>query len=183
MPTRGTPLWFLGFAMAFNDRDRLKLKESLTPIWNREMGQRLRLVRMLTLRRQVDLAELLSTPEGRVHAQQIDKVERGWLDRLHVTWARLETVLGAHIGYVLTGKDAAYYENRKVRFNEHYQRAMRRRFKVDPKLGEAQPWPKHPTLEQRIHMDELDEKAYGPRNPGALRGSLARHTRKRGRSK
>ena len=49
-----------------------KLRHVLTPIWNREMGQRLRTVRMITLRRQVDLAALLTTDQGRVHPQQID---------------------------------------------------------------------------------------------------------------
>lgn len=121
---------------------RTKIKQVMTPIWNREMGQRLRTVRMITLRRQVDLAALLTTESGRVHPQQIDKVEKGWLDRLHVTWAHLEKALGAFTDYVLTGKDAAYFENRETHFSDHYQRAMRkRRNGPDPKKGECPPNP------------------------------------------
>lgn len=162
---------------------RSRLKLVLTPIWDKAMGHRLMVARERMLRTQADLAGVLSTPESPISKQTVSKIERGRLRHMRVTWARLEAVLGHHTAYVLTARDALTYNERLIRerFHDARWRALRRRFGLDPKKGEAQPWPKHPTIEQRLLMDEMDERAFGPRNPGGFRGAGGRRVRPRGR--
>lgn len=118
-----------------------KLKTVLTPIWDREMGRRLAIARMKQGRKQAELATLLSTPGHPISQQQIAKVEGGRLERLDVTWARIEAVLGKHAGYVLIARDAALYDEQAIAMNYHdmRQRALRKRNGLDPKLGECPP--------------------------------------------
>lgn len=105
-----------------------RLKLALTPLWVPGMGKRLKVAREKQLRTQAELATLLTTPEHSVSQQQVAAVEGGRLDRLDVTWARLEAVLGRHTGYVLIAKDAALYNERliAVRYFEHRQKTLRK---------------------------------------------------------
>ncbi len=138
-------------------RDRLKLV--MTPLGDRDpdLKARFRLAREKMLRRQVDIAALLSTEGHPVSQQQVAAFESGRTTRLDVTWARLEAVFGPLItAYVLVARDAALYDRGliRARYEDHFQRAMRkRRHGPDPKKGEAPPWPM--TLSSRDRRPRL----------------------------
>jgi hypothetical protein len=160
-----------------------KLKAVMTPIWTRAMGHRLRVARERQLRTQGELATILSVPGSPISKQTVAKVESGRLRYMRVTWARLEAALGRHTGYVLIARDEALYNEALIgqRYHDARWRALRRRFGLDPKKGEAPPWPKHPTSEERAQMDVLDARQFGPRIVPGRRGEGARRVRPRGR--
>lgn len=127
-----------------NSHSRLKL--ILTPLGDRDPELRIRFMvaREKILRRQVDLAALLSTPGHPVSQQQVAAFESGRTTRLDVTWARLEAVFGTHTAYVLVARDSALYDRNVIRsrYEDHFQRAMRKFPNgPDPKKGEAMPRP------------------------------------------
>lgn len=125
-----------------NAQARMKL--IMTPIWDKEMGRRLRLARTRQLRTQLEFAAVLSTPESPVGQQAIAAIEHGRKHRSQITWARLEAVLGKYTNYVLIASDAALIESTMPRtdYHDYRQRAMRKRNGLDPKKGETPPWPR-----------------------------------------
>jgi transcriptional regulator with XRE-family HTH domain len=90
-----------------------RLKHALTPLWDQAMGWRLKIARERMLVTQGELAELLSTPGAKISQQQIAKIEDARSVRLNVSWARLDAVMGPHVGFVLIGKDASLYQDQK----------------------------------------------------------------------
>lgn len=144
--------------------DRLKL--IMTPIWTREMGQRLRIARMKQRRTQRELAAILTTEGRAVSQQQVAWVEQGRLDRLKVNWARLEAVLGQLTGYVLTAKDHALYDENEIalRYFVYRQQTMRARGGKDPKLGEIPP---HGPAYSRDYLVQIGRDR--PRKRGSTR--------------
>ena len=105
-----------------------RLKIALTPIWDAEMGFRLRVARERQFRTQAEMAALLTTPGRPVSQQQIAAIEHGRLEWIPVTWGRLEAALGKHVGYVLIGKDKALYDPIVIgrKYYEHTQKTRRR---------------------------------------------------------
>lgn len=105
-----------------------RLKQALTPMWDAEMGERLRLARERQLRTQGELAALLTTPGRPVSQQQVAAVEAGRLSYLNVSWARLEAALGRHTGFVLIARDKALYDPALIgqRYHEHRQKTLRK---------------------------------------------------------
>jgi transcriptional regulator with XRE-family HTH domain len=119
-----------------------RLKQAMTPLWTKEMGHRLRIARMKQGRSQLEFAALLSTEAHPVSQQQIARVENGRMDRIGVTWARLEAVLGTQLSYVLIGAGAALYNERLIhrrywdlRMKTDLHGGVRKRGKYDPKRG------------------------------------------------
>lgn len=105
-----------------------RLKQAMTPLWDKEMGRRLRTARERQLRTQDELAGLLSTEGRPISQQQVAGIESGRLGFLNVTWARLEAVLGKHTGYVLIAKDKALYNEQLIArlYFEHRQKSLRK---------------------------------------------------------
>lgn len=107
----------------------------LTPIWSREMGQRLCVAREKRLCTQGELAGLLSTPGRPVHQSQVRLAEKGLLRHLNVNWARLEAVFPKDLPFILIGAYDATYNRRLIaqRYWEHRQKVLRKRLGFDPK--------------------------------------------------
>jgi hypothetical protein len=130
---------------------------------------------MKQLRTQGELAAVLSLPGQTLSKQTIAKVEAGRLRHFKVTWARIESVLGRLTNYVLIGSEAALINEPRIAmlFHDARFRALRRRFGLDPKKGETPPWPKYPTIEDRIRSARLAGPARGgsemPRRRGRVR--------------
>jgi transcriptional regulator with XRE-family HTH domain len=102
------------------------LKQVMTPIWDRSMGQRLALIRMKRLADQSEFGAVLGMPGHPISKQTLSKVESGRLSRMRTTWARLEAVLGADTAFVLVAKDAAYYRKRAQGIWDRYHDARMR---------------------------------------------------------
>lgn len=73
-----------------------RLHAVVTPLWDLEMGQRLRLMRMMLLLDQTALGNFLGLSQRRV-----SDIENGHMRLVPVTIARLEAVFGDRVGYIL----------------------------------------------------------------------------------
>lgn len=80
---------------------RPALEMTLRPVFTKESGDRLRLIRMSMLIDQRELALLLGTSQ-----QQISKLESGRLDVAPFTLARMRNVFGDLTQVILIGSDA-----------------------------------------------------------------------------
>lgn len=118
-----------------------RLKTVMTPIFDQEMGNRLRVAREKSLRTQGELAALMTTPGNPISQQQIAAVEHGRLNRLNVTWARLDAVFGRNLSYVLIGADKALYDEKLIgrRYYEHRQKTLRKNANPEEKSRHRTP--------------------------------------------
>lgn len=86
------------------------LETQVCPLFNKHMGRRMAIARMLTLRSQGEIASLLSTKEMPVGQASVSGLESGALRFAGFTLDRLRSVFGKHTEFILYGTQADRYD-------------------------------------------------------------------------
>jgi transcriptional regulator with XRE-family HTH domain len=119
-----------------------------TPVWSKEMGQRLKLVRMKLLMDQFELSVKLDMPQS-----TLSNLENGRVEHAAFTLGKLKEVFHKHTAFILIGVNPERYHERMI----HY-RYWDFRLRVSRKNA-ADPAYQVETLNKRVR--ELKGQKYG----------------------